>query len=706
MHRVRGLLVLALLLVPTVSHGLQLHWSSGADTLTFTEATRAILVLRADSAEVTLPPEWRLLWVGDSTEVQVVEQDSLEVCEGDTAQVYDVEGPSTPEDSTAHLVTARFCSGGSESAEQAVFQLDLPVWGRGKCKVVALDPADSTSVLESNEVTFNGGVSDPFEPVVFAASQSRSSDIVSVTAVGTGLTAVQQSSIVASDSSWVVPLALVQRTASSLTATALVPASLPPALLEVATGGGQVASAPLSGDEAMAPTGDYSYGKFHDPIPGTRPKDFSFFYDNLGHFHLFFINTIVGKSSLDPVNERYFGHTRGTDLRNDWTPPDTSFHVGTGWEAAHVWAPTLVQVGPTYYLFYTGVDAQGNQSIGVATTGNINVDPISWGNRPSSPIVSRALETWIFQGGAAQCRDPFVMRAPLDSTTYVMLYSTMCVRGSQPGDTVTTIGIAHQHANALAQPWIDDGRLEITDVPAAGLSVAAESPHALIHVNARGDTSYYVCASGNNAAFPGRDRLLRNRQSPWDVSADTTAAHWNLMSSLYDQLGFAQLDPVVFYGLEASEYCTMCNHEYIAGVDASIGVDSTYSIWITMLQWINGGSGPDVMALLGPVTDVNGGDSHEGDPRAEHLRLLGPSPGRQPHVFEMTVPRSEHVDLTIYDVSGRTVRRLASGIQLPGSWRVAWDGRDEVGGVAGSGVYFALMRWPTGAQVARVVVLR
>jgi len=57
MRRVRGLLVLALLLIPAVSHAIQLHWSSGADTLTFTEATRAILVLRADSAEVTLPPE-------------------------------------------------------------------------------------------------------------------------------------------------------------------------------------------------------------------------------------------------------------------------------------------------------------------------------------------------------------------------------------------------------------------------------------------------------------------------------------------------------------------------------------------------------------------------------------------------------------------------------------------------------------------------
>jgi len=644
------------------------------------------------------------LWVGDSAEVEVVALDSLEVCEGDTAQAYAVARPSTSVDSTAHLVTAHFCSGGSEAAEQAAFQLDLPAWGRGKCKVVALDPVDSTSVLESNEVTFSGGVSDPFEPVVFAASQSRSSDIVSVTAVGSGLTTVQQSSIVASDSSWVVPLALVQKTSSSLTATALVPASLPPALLEVATDGGQVASAPLSGDEVMAPTGDYAYGKFHDPIPGTRPKDFCFFYDNLGHFHLFFINTIAGVPSNNAANERYFGHTKGTDLRNDWTPPDTSFHVqGAGWEAAHVWAPTLVQHGPTYYMFYAGVDAQGNQSIGVATTGNINVDPITW-NRHSTPIVSRSTVTWIDPAGSAQCRDPFVMRAPFDSTVYIMLYCTQYY--DQGSDTSkSTIGIAWQHANALAEPWNDYGRLQITDVPAAALDVNAESPHAFVHVNARGDTSYYVCASGNDTAFPRRDRLLRNRQSPWDVSADTTAMHWNLISSVYDQLGFAQLDQLVFEDLNASEYCRMYNHEYLAGINASVGIDSTYSIWITMFEWLNGGSGPDVMALLGPVTEVGDGE-RGGVPAGEQLRLLGPSPGHGSVVLEMTVPRAEHVELTIYDVAGRAVRQLAGGTQLRGSWRVSWDGRDGSGGAAGSGVYFARMSWPGGARVARVVLLR
>jgi FlgD Ig-like domain len=124
-----------------------------------------------------------------------------------------------------------------------------------------------------------------------------------------------------------------------------------------------------------------------------------------------------------------------------------------------------------------------------------------------------------------------------------------------------------------------------------------------------------------------------------------------------------------------------------------------------MIQWLDGGSDPDVMALLGPVTDVRDEDQR-GVRVAEALRLLGRSPGHGSVVLEMSVPRAEHVELTIYDIAGRTVKRLASGTQLRGSWRVPWDGRDESGIAMGSGVYFARMSWPGGARVARVVVLR
>ena len=63
MTRTGWVVALALLLTPTVSHAIQLHWSTGADTMTVAAATQCMLVVQADSVETTLPAEWRLLWV-------------------------------------------------------------------------------------------------------------------------------------------------------------------------------------------------------------------------------------------------------------------------------------------------------------------------------------------------------------------------------------------------------------------------------------------------------------------------------------------------------------------------------------------------------------------------------------------------------------------------------------------------------------------
>jgi len=46
------------------------------------------------------------------------------------------------------------------------------------------------------------------------------------------------------------------------------------------------------------------------------------------------------------------------------------------------------------------------------------------------------------------------------------------------------------------------------------------------------------------------------------------------------------------------------------------------------------------------------------------------------------------VDVSVYDVSGRRVRRLVSANRLPGYYQVAWDARDDFGRRAPAGSYF------------------
>jgi len=57
-------------------------------------------------------------------------------------------------------------------------------------------------------------------------------------------------------------------------------------------------------------------------------------------------------------------------------------------------------------------------------------------------------------------------------------------------------------------------------------------------------------------------------------------------------------------------------------------------------------------------------------------------------------------------VTGRLVRTLVDGPRPAGRHAVIWDGRDERGGDAGSGVYFSRLVWPGGSEAKRMLLLR
>jgi hypothetical protein len=93
------------------------------------------------------------------------------------------------------------------------------------------------------------------------------------------------------------------------------------------------------------------------------------------------------------------------------------------------------------------------------------------------------------------------------------------------------------------------------------------------------------------------------------------------------------------------------------------------------------------------------------------IRLdLGPNPFQESLAIRFAIPGAragDPVAITIYDVTGRPIRRLGStagagnaGL-LTGS--SAWDGRTEDGQVAGSGVYFLRLTAP-GVSATREAV--
>ena len=84
-----------------------------------------------------------------------------------------------------------------------------------------------------------------------------------------------------------------------------------------------------------------------------------------------------------------------------------------------------------------------------------------------------------------------------------------------------------------------------------------------------------------------------------------------------------------------------------------------------------------------------------------------PNPFRDSAVIQFVNERAERVDLEVFDLAGRRVRRLLAHSPTPaGSSSVAWDGRDERGWIVAGGVYLARLNRVEGAQYLRLARVR
>lgn len=703
MCRPRWLFVL-LLLVPTSSSAIQLHWSTGADTLTLGPATRCTLVIEADPAEGRLPAEWRLLWVADSASIQFVAMDSLEACLLDEAHVSHIHGPVTAADSVENMFTEQFCSAEGDPATVAWQVVDLPAGGRGKLKVAALDPSDpdSSQVLESNEVIYNGGIEVSYPPVILHASSVHQSLQLRVTAVGSGLSTVNAMSIAALDSSWTLPLTVTARSDRSVTSSASVAALLPACRATVGSEDGAVSAGALVADEELPLDPQSCSAQFFEdvlPPPPTdeyaiQPKDFAFargFVDestNRYALHLFYIRRSLYAMPAD-ANEKNIGHTWTTDF-NTWHPNPTdtmALTVRPGkFDELHVWAPTIVQRGPTFHMLYTGVqkdlEGKNHQRIGLATSTDLN----TWtpGNAPvfTSPQVPWASKNPPTYDGQ-QLRDPFVMADPVNPGQWLMYFVAVdSLRYPQ-----MAVGVARSLGD-FSQWEADDQPLRGTQkntslATTIGPTVAIESPH-LFRRNGRWWLPYSV--NGYNVFF---------ETTASADPTDTTVVNWTDPVYLRD---VAEGEPPPLQWWHATEYLRIGATEYL-------------------VAWNDNASSIDIMGVFAPASaavdsfllscpEVAGISHREGHADGVRLVVYPLRAGAREVGLRLELPSRMSVRLAVYDITGRRRSTLLDGELPAGATDVTWGGRDEGGARIANGMYFVRLTYATGAQVSKLVMLR
>ena len=83
-----------------------------------------------------------------------------------------------------------------------------------------------------------------------------------------------------------------------------------------------------------------------------------------------------------------------------------------------------------------------------------------------------------------------------------------------------------------------------------------------------------------------------------------------------------------------------------------------------------------------------------------------PNPFNPATVIEYALPQSEHVILTVHNILGQTVKVIVDDFQDAGFKRVIWDGADQSGREAASGVYFYKLVAGDFQQIRKMIKLQ
>jgi hypothetical protein len=96
----------------------------------------------------------------------------------------------------------------------------------------------------------------------------------------------------------------------------------------------------------------------------------------------------------------------------------------------------------------------------------------------------------------------------------------------------------------------------------------------------------------------------------------------------------------------------------------------------------------------------------EGEPRGVALLGNRPNPFNPMTAVAFSVPGAAHVDLAVYDISGRRVATLAARTFDGGNHEVVWNGTNDAGERVASGIYFCRLTAMGEERSAKMVLLK
>lgn len=91
---------------------------------------------------------------------------------------------------------------------------------------------------------------------------------------------------------------------------------------------------------------------------------------------------------------------------------------------------------------------------------------------------------------------------------------------------------------------------------------------------------------------------------------------------------------------------------------------------------------------FGTITGVNEGNRLQSLVKTFTLFQNYPNPFNPTTTIGYDLPKAGRVDVEIYDIQGRSVRRFEQEYQQAGFHQLSWDSRNQAGQIVATGLYF------------------
>ncbi len=452
--------------------------------------------------------------------------------------------------------------------------------------------------------------------------------------------------------------------------------------------------------DSLPAAGFPAYSLFVDPDPYVVTKEFTLIYNTvpdttLGPGGVRELFHLIYQRSAGPQRlETTFGHAWSADLTN-WSVDTLAFSVDDApWNAAHVWAPSIIYHDAKYYLFYTGVDQSSDQRIGYATTALLDTSNTVWDSPRVMVWEARSTkwavpDPWMYSF-QTQFRDPFVMDDPDHPGQLLMFYASLDSVDFRANSGGLVVGVARSQPGTL-DAWEDLGSYRSTAEQISHIR-QLEGPHAFPVPGTNAGWRLFYSSAGTPPGEAGQSTIRFETLAPGESVSDTTRGHWGAPQILMQYLGG---DATVF-GWSGSEQLHVPGADFLAGFTA--WGPFVQGIAISRMRW----NGDDFTLEIPSVTAV---DEYRSPARAVRMRLADFSPRADRVTFLLDSPAELAGRLEVFDSMGRRLNSLLAGAVPRGSSSVVWDLSAGDGVRVPSGVYFARLSFTGGARSVRIPLL-